>query len=173
MIVAEKLFKALTEKGPHNREIRRPATLGEICATSEANAEEVITVIETFRRPRRSFLMPPPGVPLTSDALIDICHESLIRGWSRLKEWVEEESRSARFYRRVAKAAVQEKKGGAGLWRGPDLQIALIWRQKENPNKPWAQRYHREFDLAMSFINRSAEERDRETKRKNASGRSR
>ena len=173
LIVAEKLFKALTEKGPDNREIRRPATLGEICATSEARAEEVITVIETFRRPGRSFLMPPPGVPLPSDALIDISHESLIRGWSRLKDWVEEESRSARIYRRVAKTAMLEKKGGVGLWHDPDLQIALTWRQKEKPNKVWAQRYHSEFDLAMSFINRSEEERDRETKRKNARGRSR
>jgi hypothetical protein len=73
----------------------------------------------------------------------------------------------------VAETAVLEKKGGAGLWHDPDLQIALTWRQKEKPNKVWAQRYHREFDLAMSFINRSEEERDRETKRKNASGRSR
>src|SRR5215470_10281804 len=166
LIVAEKLFKALTEKGPDNREIRRPATLGEICATSEARAEEVINVIETFRRPGRSFLMPPPGVGLTSDALIDISHESLIRGWSRLKEWVEEESRSARIYRRVAETAVLEKEGGAGLWRDPDLQIALTWRQKEKPNKVWAQRYHREFDLAMSFVDRSVEERDREIKEK-------
>ena len=166
LMVAEKLFKALTEKGPDNREIRRPATLGEICATSEARADEVITVIETFRRPGRSFLMPPPGVPLTSDALIDISHESLIRGWSRLKEWVEEESRSARIYRRVAETAVLEKEGGAGLWRDPDLQIALTWRQKEKPNKVWAQRYHREFDLAMSFVDRSVEERDREIKEK-------
>jgi|GEM_PF-1775990 len=166
LIVAEKLFKALTEKGPDNREIRRPATLGEICATSEARAEEVITVIETFRRPGRSFLMPPPGVPLTADALIDISHESLIRGWSRLKEWVEEESRSARIYRRVAETAVLEREGGAGLWRDPDLQIALSWRQKAKPNKVWAQRYHPEFDLAMSFVDRSVADRDREIKEK-------
>jgi peptidoglycan hydrolase-like protein with peptidoglycan-binding domain len=164
LIVAEKLFKALTEKGPDNREIRRPAALGEICATAEANTEEVITVIETFRRPGRSFLMPPAGIPLTSEALIDISHESLIRGWSRLKEWVEEESRSARIYRRVAETAVLEKEGGAGLWRDPDLQIALTWRQKAKPNEAWAQRYHREFDLAMSFVDRSVVERDREIK---------
>jgi hypothetical protein len=166
LIVAERLFKALTEKGPDNREIRRPATLAEICATCEADAAEVITVIETFRRPGRSFLMPPAGVPLTAHVPIDICHESLIRRWSRLKRWVAEEARWARIYRRVAEAAVLEKEGRAGLWRDPDLQIAVTWRQKAKPNRVWAQRYHREFDLAMSFVDRSVEERDKAIREK-------
>ena len=89
--VAEKLFKALTEKGSDNREIRRPVTLGGLCALAEANQSEVSNVIETFRRSGRSFLMAPAG-SLSSESLIDISHESLIRAWSRLKEWVEEES---------------------------------------------------------------------------------
>ena len=166
LIVAEKLFKALTEKGSDNREIRRPVAFGDICAVAQAEASEVITVIETFRRPGRSFLTPPAAFPLTANSLIDISHESLIRGWDRLKEWVEQESRSARIYRRLAETAVLEKEGGAGLWRDPDLQIALTWRQKEKPNKVWAERYHHDFDLAMSFLDRSVEERNAETQSK-------
>jgi hypothetical protein len=164
--VTEKIFKALTEKGIDNREIRRPATLAEICTRAEADATEVITVIETFRRSDRSFLIPPAGVLLNSDSLIDISHTSLIRGWSRLKKWVEDEARSARIYRRVAETAVLEAEGGTGLLRDPELQIAVTWCQKARPNKFWAQRYHREFDLAMRFLDRSVEERDREIKEK-------
>lgn len=160
--VAEKLFKALTEKGPDNREIRRPVTLGEICAVVDAGASEVITVIETFRRQGRSFLMPPEGVELNSDSLIDISHESLIRAWERLKQWVDEETRSARIYRRLAETAVLHKEGGAGLWRDPDLQIALTWREESKPNEVWAQRYHREFRGAMAFLDESVSERDKE-----------
>jgi len=164
--VTEKIFKALTEKGIDNREIRRPATLAEICTIADADATEVISVIETFRRSGRSFLIPPAGVLLASDSLIDISHTSLIRRWSRLKEWVADEARSARIYRLVAETAVLEAKGGTELWRDPELQIALTWRQKARPNKVWAQRYHREFDLAMSFLDRSVEERDRQIKEK-------
>jgi peptidoglycan hydrolase-like protein with peptidoglycan-binding domain len=161
--VAEKLFKALTEKGSDNREIRRPVTLGEICAMAAASATEVIAVIEKFRHPRKSFLMPPAGVALNAESLIDISHESLIRGWSRLKDWVDEEARSARIYRRLAETAVLHKEGRAGLWRDPDLQIALTWREKSKPNQIWAQRYHREFDEAMSFLDDSVTDRDTET----------
>jgi tetratricopeptide (TPR) repeat protein len=158
--VAEKLFKALTEKGPDNREIRRPITLGEICAVTGAGKREVATVIETFRRPGRSFLMPPPTVALESESLIDISHESLIRGWARLKEWVDEEARSSRIYRRLAETAVLHKEGGAGLWRDPDLQIALNWREQGKPNEVWARRYHPEFALAGNFLDKSVEARD-------------
>ncbi|HYJ86261.1 MAG TPA: hypothetical protein VEW46_09415 [Pyrinomonadaceae bacterium] len=159
-VVAEKLFKALTEKGPDNREIRRPITLGEICAVTGAGKKEVATVIETFRRPGRSFLMPPPTVALESESLIDISHESLIRGWARLKEWVEEEARSSRVYRRLAETAVLHREGGAGLWRDPDLQIALNWREQGKPNEVWARRYHPEFALAGNFLDESVEARD-------------
>lgn len=159
-VVAEKLFKALTEKGADNREIRRPITLGQICAATGAGVAAVVAVIETFRQPGRSFLMPPVGTALNSESLIDISHESLIRGWTRLKGWVAEEAQSSRIYRRLAETAVLHKEGGAGLWRDPDLQIALTWRDQSKPNATWAQRYHPEFALAMSFLDASVAERD-------------
>ena len=75
--------------------------------------------------------MPPAAVPLDEDSLIDISHESLIRNWERLKEWVDEESQSAQIYRRLAETAVLHERGHAGLWRDPDLQLALDWRENE------------------------------------------
>lgn len=166
-LIAEKLFKGLTEKGTDNREIRRPMEVQEICELTGANEAAVIAVIEVFRSEGRSFLMPPPtdaltGVPvhLNRESLIDISHESLIRNWERLKVWVDEESRSARIYRRLAETAVLHKEGGAGLWRDPDLGVALTWRDQTNPNPVWAKRYHPEFPLAMSFLDASVAARD-------------
>ncbi|HEV8587993.1 MAG TPA: hypothetical protein VGQ72_03900, partial [Pyrinomonadaceae bacterium] len=100
--LAQKIFKSLTEKGPDNREIRRPTRVSEIAAIAEATPAEVIAVIEPFRQAGRSFLMPPASVALAADSLIDISHESLIRGWERLRKWVDEEARSANIYRRIA-----------------------------------------------------------------------
>jgi len=166
-VIAEKLFKGLTEKGTDNREIRRPMEVGEICELTGANEAAVIGVIEVFRREGRSFLMPPPAdaitgghVHLNRESLIDISHESLIRNWERLKTWVDEESRSARIYRRLAETAVLHKEGKAGLWRDPDLGVALTWRDSTNPNHVWAKRYHPEFPLAMNFLNESITVRD-------------
>jgi tetratricopeptide (TPR) repeat protein len=162
--VGEKLFKCLTEKGPDNREIRRPVALQESCAVVEATDAEMITVIETFRQTGRSFLMPPAEVKLDGDSLIDISHESFIRNWKggsqkkeekRLREWVEDEARSARIYRRLAETAELHREGKAALWDDPDLALALDWKKTNKPNKDWARRYHRGFDTAIEFLQAS------------------
>ena len=170
-LLAEKIFKSLTEKGPDNREIRRPTRVSEIAAIAESSPEEVIAVIEPFRQPGRSFLMPPAGVPLAADSLVDISHESLIRGWERLRKWVDEEARSANIYRRIADTAILHSEGRAGLWHDPDLALALRWREENRPNAVWAEHYHSQFHLAMNFIDASktaneAEIAEREKARK-------
>ena len=104
--------------------------------------------------------MPPAGVALEPDTVIDISHESLIRNWLRLKDWVNEEAQSARIYRRLAEAAVLHREGSEGLLQDPGLQIALDWRQKANPNGAWARRYHPEFDEALRYLDDSRAARD-------------
>jgi WD40 repeat protein len=160
--IAEKMFKGLTEKGTDSREVRRPMELREICRTVQVSVDDVVPVIDSFRRKGRSFLMPPVEIPLTEESLIDISHESLIRNWQRLKVWVDEEARSARIYRRLAETATLYQKSEAGLWRDPDLQLALNWREETRPNEAWAARYHPDFAGAMKFLDESREARDRE-----------
>ncbi len=161
--LAEKLFKALTDKRTDGRGIRRPAHLSEICELTGAGEAEVVEVVERFRRPGRSFLMPPQPVPLRADSILDISHESLMRIWNRLRQWVDEEARSAQIYIGVARAAARHEEGRAALWRDPELQIALSWRAERRPTEAWARRYVASFDQAMRFLDQSEEERDRET----------
>nr|MDQ3745122.1 hypothetical protein [Acidobacteriota bacterium] len=158
--VAEILFKALTERGADNREIRRPTRLGEICEIAEAGEAEVAAVIEVFRREGRSFLMPPAGVPLTLDTVIDISHESLIRNWTRLKEWVRDEAEAARIYRRLADAAVAYGAGESGLLDEVTLRWVLRWRDRYHPNRAWGVRYHPEFDAAIAYLEESRAARE-------------
>lgn len=160
--ITENIFKCLTEKGADSREIRRPLTLGEICAVAGATEEQVSAVIETFRAPGRSFLMPPAGTPLAADSLIDISHESLIRNWKRLSQWVAEEARLARIYLRLAETAALNAENREGLLRDPALQIALDWREQNSPNEAWARRYHPGFDQASNFLERSLAAREAE-----------
>ena len=49
----------------------------------------------------------------------------------------------------------------AGLYRDPDLQIALTWMQTSEPNHAWAGRYDAEFDLAVEFLQASEEDRSK------------
>lgn len=164
--VAEKIFKGLTEKGPDNREVRRPTELRELCTFVEAGEPEVVAVIEVFREKGRAFLMPPNEVPLNEKSLIDISHESLIRNWQRLKDWVDQEARSARIYKRLAETAILHEAGEEGLLKEPALQVAVHWHETNHPNKVWGSRYHPEFQTAMSFLDesiaaREVEERER------------
>ena len=160
--IAEILFKRLTDRGADNREIRRPTQLGEICAVANAELDEVISVIDAFRAPRRSFLMPPAGVALTETSVIDISHESLMRNWLRLKEWVGEEDRSATIYRRLSQTTELHQQGRANYLRDPELTIGLTWLRERTPNAVWAERYAPNFDESIAFLQASADAREEE-----------
>ena len=158
--IAQKLFKALTERGADNREIRRPTRMAALCLITGASIQEMTAVIDVFRRGGRSFLMPPAGVPLRGDTVIDISHESLIRNWQRLKAWVNEEAQSARYYRRLAETSVLHREGSEGLMQDPALQIIFDWYQETKPNAAWAERYHPDFDEAVAYLDQSVRARD-------------
>ena len=153
--ICEKLFKALTDKATDPRGVRRPTTVGTLCALADATPAEVTQVIDVFRKPSRSFLMPPHEDTLEADTVIDISHESLMRVWERLKTWADQEAQSAQIYSRLAETAVLHGAGQAGLWQDPDLQFALQWHDQNQPNEVWARRYHPEFTNAMGFLKKS------------------
>src|SRR5690606_35107912 len=121
----------------------------------EADEQDVIHVVEHFRKPGRSFLMPGAQVPLSADSMIELSHESLMRIWKRLNAWVEEEFESAQMYKRLSEAAAMYQVGKTGLWRPPDLQLALNWQKKQKPTREWAQRYDETFERAIVFLDTS------------------
>ncbi|HEU5147195.1 MAG TPA: hypothetical protein VFT90_10790, partial [Chryseosolibacter sp.] len=153
--IAEILFKTITEKSHDNKGMRRPGRLGLIAQLAEAEEEEVIYVVDHFRKVGRSFLMPGAHVPLTADSMIELSHESLMRIWKRLNIWVEEEFESAQMYKRLSHAAAMYQIGKTGLWRPPDLQLALNWQKKQKPTQEWAQRYDEAFERAVVFLDTS------------------
>jgi len=164
--VCEVLFKALTEKGSDNKGVRRAAKVEEIAEMSGVEEEELISVIEKFREPGRSLLTPAAIVKLKSNSVIEISHESLMRIWLRLRNWVDEESESARMYRRLSDAAEMYQVGKTGLWRPPDIQLALNWQIKQKPTRTWANRYNPFFERAMVFLETSKTAYESEQKSK-------
>ena len=164
--ICEKLFKGLTDKATDPRGVRRPTTLGTLCTLADATEAEVTAVIDVFRNPSRSFLMPPAGEVLETETVVDISHESLMRGWHRLREWVDEEAQSAQTYCRLAETAALHAVKKASLWRDPDLQLALLWRSDNQPNETWASRYHAGFTAAMQFLEESRDRKLQEEREK-------
>lgn len=153
--ITEVLFKGLTERTQDSLEIRRPVKVNTVAQLTQASESEVIKVVETFRRPGRSFLMPGTAVALHGETVLELSHESLMRIWTRLSTWVEEEYESAQMYKRISEASALYQVGKTNLWRPPDLQLALNWQKKQRPTRLWAQRYDIAFERAIVFLDTS------------------
>ena len=157
--VAERIFKALTDTFSDNRGTRRPTSVGDLAAISMAPESDVIHIVEIFRRPGRSFLMPPADVALDRQSIVDLSHESLMRCWVRLVGWAEQEKASAEIYSRLSDATIWFAEGRAGLWRNPELEVGQKWKAENQPTAAWAQRYNSIFAEVMNFLDRSEAER--------------
>ena len=152
---ATRMFRAITEKGDDNRGIRRPLRLQQLVDITNHSIEEVKSVVDPYRQQGVTFLMPPSNRELEPETVIDISHESLMRVWQRLRNWVEEEAQSARIYRRLVDTSSLWKKEEAGLYHDPDLQIAQSWRDEYEPNEAWADLYGGGFEIATEFLEAS------------------
>jgi len=156
--ICESMFKTITEKGNDNRGIRHPTSINDIASISKSTVDEVIGVINPFRAAGRSFISPSYEIALNGNSIIDLSHESLMRIWNKLKVWVDEEWNAVQMYMRLSEASEMYQVGSTGLWRPPDLQLALNWREKQKPTLSWAQRYNPAFERAVVYLETSNKE---------------
>ncbi len=156
--ICEKMFKTITEKGADNKGIRHPSSVTTIKSIIQCTSEELFEVVEKFRIPSRSFITPRQIVPLDDDSIIDLSHESLMRLWDRLRGWVDDEAASVQMYLRLSEASAMFQQGKTSLWRPPDLQLAINWRDQQKPTLDWAQRYDPAFERAMVYLRTSEKE---------------
>lgn len=165
-VICERLFKTITEKRSDNDGIRRPTPLHEIAQIVDEEERYLIPIIDKFRVDGRALLTPRAEISIDSNSVIDISHEALMRVWYRLRNWVQEESESSQIYLSLAEAAKNYQKGSASLWRPPDLQLAVDWRNKTKPTLKWALQYDNNFEAVISFLSRSEESYKKEIETK-------
>lgn len=161
-----RLFRALTDKASDPRGIRRPTTLEDLRAICGGEPAALDRLVDHFRQADRAFLMPPEGDPLTPDSVVDISHESLMRVWRRLDRWADQEAEAAALFLRLADAAARHGRGEASLWRDPELQLALDWRQREQPTEAWTQRYAAHPGQALAFLEASHAAREQQRRQR-------
>jgi tetratricopeptide (TPR) repeat protein len=159
--VTGRIFKALTDTFSDPRGVRRPTCVADLAAICEVPESSITDIVEIFRRPGRSFLMPPATVRLTAPVIVDLSHESLMRCWKRLITWAQEERASTALYVRLSREATWFQEGAAGLWGDPELELGLRWKRENRPTAAWARRYDESFDSAMQFLDLSEKERAR------------
>lgn len=156
--ICEKMFKTITEKGSDNKGLRHPSGVATIKSVAGCSSEELFEVVEKFRIQSRSFITPRQNLSLGEDSIIDLSHESLMRLWDRLREWVDDEAASVQMYLRLSEASAMFQQGKTSLWRPPDLQLAINWRDQQKPTLTWAERYNPAFERAMVYLRTSEKE---------------
>jgi len=164
--ICERMFKSITERGNDGRGIRRPLPFSDLVEIVGGDEQALMKVIDDFRTTNRSFIMPLEHTQVHIGTVIDISHESLMRVWERLRGWVDEESQSARIYRRLAETSALHDSGEAGLYHDPDLRIAITWREEHHPNERWASRYSGDFHAAIKFLEDSQAQKEADEKAK-------
>ncbi len=157
------VFRSLVSGTTVAEAVRRPRRFGELVTLAGGNEQGVRDVVDTFRAAGCNFLAPeldPQNLkPLASDTVVDISHEALIRQWSKLSEWLLQESRSAQNWRRL-----QDRMTDGEPLRGRELATLVAWKDEMKPNAEWARRYGGNYDAAMAFLesSRRAEQRQRQ-----------
>lgn len=155
---AADLFRAITEQRSAEaggQAVRRPQSLARIAKWSERKWQDFKPVIDAYSREGINFLH--INSPLNSDTIVDISHESLIRQWQRLRDWVAQETRLADEYQRFLDRTEAFKNGSGAKLTGADLARALEWRNgtfskgRNNvvwqPTANWADRYRKNKDV--------------------------
>ena len=141
--MVERAFRALTERNAEGHALRRPLPwlqLRAVCAgDDEAEAAALRQVVERYRRTDTAFLLPGSATPLDSNPLIDLSHESLIRQWPLLRDWVLAESQAQAELHRLLHDAHAHAGSAGELWRGRTLELARDWQRRNRPTAGWVQ----------------------------------
>jgi tetratricopeptide (TPR) repeat protein len=157
--VAEWVFRALTAGSTLADAVRRPTRLDELISAGGGDEAGVRAVVDAFRAPGVNFLLPeydPNNPKLAPDTYIDISHESLIRQWKKLSEWLGAEGRAAQQWRRLV-----DRFGTGEMLRGRELANLIAWRSETKPNAAWAKRYGGDYPAVIAFLDKSQRAQNR------------
>jgi WD40 repeat protein len=163
--LTKKIFQALTTIDENGRKVRRPAHLSELELLTGADKETLLSVIYRFIEDNKSFLV-INQVEDKNDLLIDISHESLIRQWSTLNTWVDEEAESGKMLLRLSESARLYNEKKKDLLSGNELHQLLQWYYAFQPDIIWAQRYSADYKNNIEYLQQSEKEEKKQHIRK-------
>ena len=163
--LTKKIFQALTGIDENGRKIRKPARLSELEAITGANKGTLLVIINRFIEGNKCFLV-INKLASENDLLIDISHESLIRQWSTLNGWVDEEAESGNMFLRLSESARLYKENKKDLLTGNELHQALQWFYSFKPDKIWSQRYNPDYEFNIQYLKESEKEQRKQRLKK-------
>jgi tetratricopeptide (TPR) repeat protein len=166
-VAVEQAFRALSELDREGRAIRRALRFDGLLAETGVADADLRAVLDRFRAPSCSFIVPPPSVAstLAVDDRIDIGHETLLRRWKKLaaetetveaatgrprEGWLGEEQADGQRYRTLV--SLLEGEAGGESANLTDPERTKRWWDSLPRTAAWADRYGGRFEDVRKLI---------------------
>ncbi|MBN1991575.1 MAG: protein kinase [Anaerolineae bacterium] len=159
--IVRQVMLRLTQPGEGTEDTRRRARRSELLLgagragpdDSHLHAQTVERVLQRLTDAR---LITTSRDADTGWEYVDVAHEALIRGWTRLRQWIDRDRESLRTHRRLTEAAAEWERfdhDASYLYRGARLAEA----------EEWGQAHSGELNvLEQQFLQASVQLRDQE-----------
>ncbi|MGH2943503.1 MAG: TIR domain-containing protein, partial [Solirubrobacteraceae bacterium] len=121
--IARRVLLRLTQPGDGTEDTRRRATRRELSPEDGDGFDEVLGRLVDAR-------LLTTGRDETEQEVVDVSHEALIRGWPRLRGWIDDDRAGLLTHRRLTDAAREWDaldREPAALYRGARLAAASEW----------------------------------------------
>jgi WD40 repeat protein len=127
--IAREVLLRLTEPGETTEDTRRRATMDELVVNASERdlTRRVVLALADGR------LLTTSGDAEEGEAWVEVAHEALIRGWPRLRQWVDEDRAALRVRRRLTESAREWERlarDDGALYRAGVLAEALELRDR-------------------------------------------
>jgi WD40 repeat protein len=159
--LARRIFLRLVAPGEGTEDTRRRAALAELLPT-EGEAMDIKTVVWELAGAR----LLTTGRDERGKEIVNVVHEALIRGWPRLREWIEEDRAGLRTHRRLTETANEWEENNhdeSYLHRGTRLAEAEEWAKAHADDMNPLEREFLEASVALR--NREAQDAERRRQR--------
>ena len=122
----KRILLSLIEFGPQDKwAVRRRVKLSRLLKETGLSEEDFHTIAKAFRTKSGHFIYVPRQKYKAGenfDPIVDISHESLLRHWNKLRDWIDEESRD------IATASDYFRRN---LLTGHEVEQAIEWQNRK------------------------------------------
>jgi tRNA A-37 threonylcarbamoyl transferase component Bud32 len=145
-VIVRRLMLRLTQPGEGTEDTRRRVNKRELLPDNE-QAEVVENVIQQLADAR---LVTTTRDLVSGEEQVDVAHEALIRGWERLRGWLDEDRAGLLIHRRLTEAAE--------AWSKSDCDPSYLYRGiRLTEVREWAPEHQAELNvLEREFLSMSA-----------------
>jgi len=154
--IARRTLLRLTQPGEGTDDTRRRAELSELVTHGDTSAA-VEVVVQDLVAAR---LLTTSEDSPTHGQVVEVAHEALIRGWPRLRAWLDEDRAGLRLQRRLTEAAREWerlRRDDGLLYRGARLAEALEWRALQEDSLNSQERAFLDASVALATREEEAE----------------